>query len=300
MSVAAHKPAPPELEIPDVDTVSVHAFHHGFPCPLVRWHYHDDYEIHLIVDSVGKVFVGDHVGTFSPGQLILTGPRLPHNWISQTEPGHVIPLRDLVIQFRQELIPAMKTAAPELAELIPLLDRARYGIEFLGQIRDDAEPMFHGIIEASGTRRIALLLEFLERLSAETEYRSLSTMPMSSQADEVALDKVERVTQYVTENYGREIPLAVVAELVGMSDSAFSRFFAKATGNGFTRFLNRVRIARACELLTVTEQPITDICYDVGFNNVANFNRRFRELKAVTPREYRRETRLRHASMLTP
>jgi len=300
MSVAAHKPAPPELEVPDIDTVSVHAFHHGFPCPLVRWHYHDDYEIHLIVESVGKVFVGDHVGTFSPGQLILTGPRLPHNWISQTEPGDVIPLRDLVIQFRQELVPAMKAAAPELAELIPLLDRARYGIEFLGPVRAGAEKMFHNIIDASGTRRISLLLEFLGQLSVETEYRSLSTMPMSSQADEVALDKVERVTQYVTENYGREIPLAVVAELVGMSDSAFSRFFAKATGNGFTRFLNRVRIARACELLTVTEQPITDICYDVGFNNVANFNRRFRELKAVTPREYRRETRLRHASMLTP
>lgn len=300
MSVAAHKPEPPELEVSDVDTVSVHAFHHGFPCPLVRWHYHDEYELHMIVASVGKVFVGDHVGTFSPGQLILTGPRLPHNWISQTEPGEVIPLRDLVIQFRKDLVPTMQAAAPELAELMPLLDRSRFGIEFLGSSLADAEQSFHRIIDASGARRIAYLLELLQRLASETEYRSLSTMPMSSQADEVALDKVERVTQYVTENYGREIPLAVVADIVGMSESAFSRFFTKATGNGFTRFLNRVRIARACELLTVTEQPITDICYDVGFNNVANFNRRFRELKAVTPRKYRQETRQRHASTLAP
>ena len=54
---------------------------HGFPCPLVRWHFHKEYELHLIVASSGKVFIGDYIGNFYPESLFLTGPNLPHNWI---------------------------------------------------------------------------------------------------------------------------------------------------------------------------------------------------------------------------
>ena len=60
-----------------------------------------------------------------------------------------------------------------------------------------------------------------------------------------------------------------------MSESRFSRFFRRATGNTFTDFVNRVRVNRACQLLMETDRQVTHICYEVGFNNVANFNRRF-------------------------
>ncbi len=69
-----------------------------------------------------------------------------------------------------------------------------------------------------------------------------------------------------------------------MSESRFSRFFRRATGNTFTDFVNRVRINRACQLLMETDRYITHICYEVGFNNVANFNRRFLEIKGMTPK----------------
>ena len=74
-----------------------------------------------------------------------------------------------------------------------------------------------------------------------------------------------------------------------MSESRFSRFFRRATGNTFTDFVNHVRINRACQLLMESEHPITRIGFDVGFNNMANFNRRFLDIKGMTPREYRRQ-----------
>ena len=80
----------------------------------------------------------------------------------------------------------------------------------------------------------------------------------------------------------------MAAEL-GMSESRFSRFFRRATGNTFTDFVNRVRINRACQLLMETDRPVTHICYEVGFNNVANFNRRFLEIKGMMPSEFRRQ-----------
>ncbi|MFK7995817.1 MAG: AraC family transcriptional regulator [Granulosicoccus sp.] len=284
----------PELEITDGTKRSMRYIEHGFPNPLVRWHYHDDYELHLIVASTGKVFVGDHVGRFSPGHLVLTGPRLPHNWISQTEPGEVIELRDLVIQFRMDLIPRMADMAPELTSILPLLDRARHGVEFLSVDTQWAKSMFQSVRDAEGPRRISLLIDFLNYLSDEHDYALLSTLAIRSRADQASQDKIEEVTQYISENFSREITLGEMAKRVGMNDSAFSRFFAKATGNSFNRFVNRVRISKACELLSDTEIPITEICYQAGFNNIANFNRRFRELKENTPREYRRQSRFRH------
>jgi AraC-like DNA-binding protein len=83
--------------------------------------------------------------------------------------------------------------------------------------------------------------------------------------------------------------LADCAAQLGMSESRFSRFFRRATGNTFVDFVNRVRINRACQLLMESDRYITHICYEVGFNNVANFNRRFLEIKGMTPSEFRRQ-----------
>src|SRR6195256_1469892 len=80
----------------------VRCLEHGFPNPLVRWHYHEEDELHLILQTRGKVFVGDSIGHFEPGHLVLTGPRLPHNWISVDLPQGGVALRDRVIQFRHE------------------------------------------------------------------------------------------------------------------------------------------------------------------------------------------------------
>ena len=84
--------------------------------------------------------------------------------------------------------------------------------------------------------------------------------------------------------------MADVASEMGMSETRFSRFFRKATGNSYTDFVNRIRVHKACHLLMETDKLVADICYEVGFNNVANFNRRFLEAKGMTPSEFRRQS----------
>lgn len=294
MSDAVHSPMSPELGPAEVDPRSIHAFWHGYPSPLVRWHFHNEYELHLIVASKGRVFVGDHVGEFNPGHLVMTGPHLPHNWISQTPPGDVVEMRDGVIQFRKDLVQSMASSAPEVQKLLPLLDRARTGIEFSSSLCAEAEVWFDDIIHSEGVRRIGLLLELLERLAKERHYRSLSTAPrgLGKRADVLA--KLERVKTHITEHHADNIHVESVADHFGMSQPSFSRFFSKATGGSFAQYLNSVRIAHACQLLSISEQPITEICFTVGFNNVANFNRRFRDLKGLTPSEYRKIVALGH------
>jgi AraC-like DNA-binding protein len=270
------------------ETGVVRCLSHGFPTPLARWHYHDEYELHLITSTSGKAFVGDWIGQFHPGHLVLAGPRLPHNWVSMDVPEGGVELRDLVIQFPHEPLAQAAAVIPELAEVLPLLERARHGIEFFGQ-GEKAQQHWERVKAARGASRFAAFCDFLADLAACTDYRLLSSVQLQSEDDDESLDQIDAVVSRITEDLAQPFSAADIAAELGMSESRFSRFFRRATGNTFTDFVNRVRINRACQLLMETDKLITHICYEVGFNNVANFNRRFLETKGMTPSEFRKQ-----------
>jgi AraC-like DNA-binding protein len=269
------------------DVGFIRCLDHGFPTPLARWHYHDEYELHLIVATSGKSFVGDWIGQFQPGHLVLTGPRLPHNWISLDVPEGGVRLRDRVIQFHHEPIAKACTGVPELAEVLPLLERARNGIEFYG-LSDRARTYFERIKSSRGLERFAVFCQFMADLSRCTDYQLLSSARLQSCDDDLSLERINSIVNQLTESVAEAPSMSEFAAQLGMTESRFSRFFRRATGNNFIDFVNRVRISRACLLLMESNRYITHICYDVGFNNVANFNRRFLEIKGMTPSEFRR------------
>ena len=277
----------PELERESYNGI-VNYLEHGYPSSRVRWHCHDEYELHLIVATSGKLFVGDYIGEFSPGHLVLTGPRLPHNWISHCQPGESVDLRDMIVQFAHEPIEQASKCIPELRELLPLLERSTYGVEFL-EIGAEAERHLRRIRDTHGAERFAEFLQLMGKLARTANYRLLSSATMRSYDDDVTLAKVNSVLNYISDNYREPISAEALAEQLGMSLSKFSRFFRKTTGNSFTDFVSRLRINKACQLLMNTDQYVTNVCYDVGFHNVANFNRRFLQVKGVTPKEFRRQ-----------
>lgn len=267
---------------------SVRCLEHGVPNPLVRWHYHEEYELHLIVETSGKVFVGDYIGSFEPGNLVLTGPRLPHNWISADAPKQGVPIRDRVLQFSGEPLRKASEFIPELCGLLPLLDRASHGIEFIG-ISDRVAESMTFIKNSTGVIRFTAFLHLLQELSKHDQYNLLSSARLQSFDGDDSLSQMSEVVDYITENYSTSFIMADVCKRFGMSSSHFSRYFQRATGNTFTDFVNRMRINRACVLLMETEQYVSTICYSVGYNNIANFNRRFMDIKGLTPSEFRRQ-----------
>jgi len=271
---------------------SVRYLEHGFPNPLVRWHYHEEYELHLIVATRGKVFVGDYIGQFEPGHLVLTGPRLPHNWISTDVPEPGVALRDMVLQFGDAPLRQAAALIPELAEALPLLERARHGVEFFG-LSEAARERFERVRAAHGLQRLAEFATLLDLLVRCNDYRLLSTVQLQSFDDDAALAHISGIVDYLTEHYSESFSMAELAQRSGMTESSFSRNFRRATGNSYTDFVNHLRINKACQLLMETDRYITNVCYDVGFNNVANFNRRFLQIKGMTPKEFRRQAEAR-------
>ena len=266
----------------------VRCLSHGFPTPLARWHYHDEYELHLIVASSGKAFVGDYIGTFQPGHLVLTGPRLPHNWISLDLPEGGYPERDLVIQFPHEPLALAAAHVRELEEMLPLLDRARNGIEFFG-LSEQATAHWRSIKLARGLARFSAFTAFLCELARWPDYKLLSQARLQSIDNDAQLNQIDGIVSRITDNLMVQISASELAAELAMTESGFSRFFRRATGNTYTDFVNQVRVNRACQLLMESDRLITDICYEVGFNNVANFNRRFLNGKGMTPSEFRKQ-----------
>ncbi|TCV92407.1 AraC-like DNA-binding protein [Luteibacter rhizovicinus] len=275
------------------DGPSIHYLEHGSRSRLIRWHYHPAYELHLIVATHGTAYVGDHEGPFCPYTLVLTGPNVPHNWI--TDPScEPIALRDRVILFPESFVHRcieFYPSAPHIASL--LLNEARYGLVFSSELGRRLEPLFKRVADHPGLRRIASFFELVEALAEDTTRRPLSSRPFQASSDPGQSLRLHRAVNYIDNNYASDISLQTIARLLDMSGSAFSRFFHQHTGYRFIDYVNQTRVQRACARLAESEAHITDICYEVGFSNLSNFNRRFLAMTGSTPREYR----LRHRNM---
>ncbi|MGK8439787.1 AraC family transcriptional regulator [Ectopseudomonas hydrolytica] len=262
---------------------------HGFPSPLVRWHFHKEYELHLIVASSGKVFIGDYIGNFSPNTLFLTGPGLPHNWISQVEDGEVVETRDMLVNFTDEVLEQGSAVFAELKSLAPLLARAQFGIEFRDpRVIREAALLLRRIADSRGITRLGHFFILLELLAASEDYQLLSAMTAADLGDEQHVERINRAVDYIFQHYAQDLCQEEVAEHLGMTPSYFSRFFKQATGRGFVEFVNRLRVSKSCELLSKSEKPVTEVCFESGFSNISNFNRRFQQLKGMTPSRYRK------------
>ena len=279
----------PDLEVVQIRRgESFKAWSHGYPFHTVRWHFHPEYELHHVVATRGRYFVGDFIGEFEPGNLVLTGPNLPHNWVSELPDGASVPLRCRIVQFSEDFIGNTIKVLPELGAFERVLERSRHGALFSTQTAAEIAPALEELIEAQGVRRIELFIGVMGALSRASDIRTLASsryLPDPSGYMSVGINKVlAHIGGHLTEPFN-ENDLAAIA---GQSASAFSRSFRRHTGMALVQYVNRLRINLACQLLMSEEaMPIIEICYAVGFNNLSNFNRQFLTQKGMPPSRFR-------------
>jgi len=288
----AGRMAGPDLEMVEVPrNGSFKVWAHGYPYRTVRWHFHPEYEIHLITATSGRAFVGDHIGTFQPGNLMLTGPNLPHNWISDIPEGTEVSRRCLVLQFTAEFASGVVALFPEMAFLEKLLAEADRGVEFTLQTGQAAQPIMDELLVASGGRRLELLFALLSLLQADRRRRLLASAGYRPVPADTMGQPLNHVLAHISRNLAHDLREGDLATLSGYSRSAFCRAFQRHTGMTFVSYVNGLRISRACELLTDSQRRITDICFEVGFSNLSNFNRQFLAQKSMPPSAYRNHHR---------
>lgn len=258
-----------------------------FEAPL---HFHPVYELTLITESRGKRFIGDHIGDFGVGDLVFMGPSLPHfyrctNDYYQNDPA--LRARAIIIQHSEDFLGKDFFSIPEMRAVKELFNNSMHGISFYGKTRNEVIKRMKKIRNVTGIERLNQFLSILDILSISTDYELLAKQKILGQNFQDSM-RMNRIYEYIMNNFLQKITVNEVATQVNMSEGAFCRYFKKKTRKTFISFLNEVKIGYASKLLLEENLNVTQVCYESGFENVSNFNRQFKSITKFTPTKYRR------------
>ena len=257
-----------------------------------EWHQHPEYELTLTLNSRGHRYIGDDVGPYDDGDLVLIGPGTAHSWCSREaiEPGE--PHVALVIWFTDEWVSALTSTCPEMSQIAGVLARSSRGLSFSTGVAARVAPSIRAMRTAHPARRLLLLLEVLDGLCHDHDAVPLARGPRAPPARLAGDHRISRVLDHLHEHFAEPVTVATLAELACVSTSAFHRMFRRHTRVTMVEYLMRLRVGRACSLLIATAWPVGRIAGDVGYTNLSLFNRQFVRLKGCPPTGFRKRHRV--------
>ncbi len=256
-----------------------------FICP---YHVHPEIEINYIVSSTGRRLVGDCLGYFKPGDLVLLGAGLPHMYFHRA-PSKAPKnwAQSWYVQFLPECLGREFFSLPGLAAVNNLLQRSRRGLIFPRKTVSQVLPLLRETFENNGARRVASLIYLLQELAESRGTRPLASTRFELPQPPRSSERLARATSYIHRHLSEELTLAETAQNAGMSPQGFSRFFHRWMGRTFATYVTELRIGSACQMLIESDRSVAEVCFACGFRNLSNFNRHFRSHKGMSPREFR-------------
>jgi len=251
-------------------------------------HIHTEYELNFIENGSGaRRVVGDSVEEIGDFELtLIASPNLAHGWLNHYCVSKEI--KEITVQFHGNLINDDLLSKNQFISMKEMFDKAAYGVTFSREtILGIKDRLYSLASEQNGVHSVLKLIGILYDLSVSKAMRILSSK--SFVKDEVNYDsrRIENAYSYMLENYDKDISLSNIAEIVGMTEVSFSRFFKKRTSKTFIDSLNEIRLGHATRMLVNTTHSVSEICLYCGFNNISNFNRIFKKKKGCTPSEFR-------------
>ncbi|MEM7013864.1 MAG: AraC family transcriptional regulator, partial [Verrucomicrobiota bacterium] len=241
------------------------------------------------------------IGRMEPGTLFMNGPNVPHG-LQPAEPEE----KDwenpalAVLHFSPASLGQQLLERDEMTAIRQLLTDAARGFEFHGETRERAAEQILAMRDQDELERFASFLMVLRTLANSSERSPLASAGYRPSLRQSQIDRVDRVVRFLQEHKTEPLTLEQVASVASLTPQAFCRFFKASVGKTFVRYLNDLRIGEACRMLIETNLPITEIALESGFPNLSNFNRRFRELKDTSPREFRSRSKVERAQQTTP
>lgn len=251
-------------------------------------HCHPECELNFTEHATGAHrIVGDSEETVGDYDLVLiTSSDLEHVWEQgECQRGDI---REITIQFDKGLLPDSLLHKNQFDSIRRMLERAQCGLAFpltaIMKVYAKLDNLAH---HRTGFHAVLDLLEVLYELSVCDGARQLSSSAFARIETQSDSRRVDRVQKYIAHHYSEDIRLEDMAQMVGMTPEAFSRYFRQRAGRTLSEYIIDTRIGSAARMLVDSTNTVAEICYDCGFNTLSNFNRLFKRKKGCTPKEFR-------------
>lgn len=252
-------------------------------------HYHEEFELNFIDNAKGiKRVIGDHIDEIDDLELVLVGPNLQHGWFNHKCKSKGF--SEITIQFHRDLFDDKFLQRNQMNLIRSMFEKSLRGILFSKETIAAIKPRLLSLTKKHGFDSVLELISILHDLSASRNMKTLSDLSFkNAESINYGSRRVEKIMNYLNNNFGKNITLAEAAEVVSMSEVAFSRFFKQRTGKTFIDTLNEIRLGNASRMLIDTTHGVNEIAFKCGFNNISNFNRIFKKKKDCTPKAFRQE-----------
>ena len=252
-------------------------------------HCHEAMELNFVAGGAGaRRIVGDHSEVIGDLDLVLiTSSNLEHVWEQhqcQSKDIHEITVQ-FNIPFEDENLPFHKNP---YKPVLRMMQRAKRGLAFPMEAVLTVYHLLRDLAENKDSfYAVQRFFDILYELSKFDDAYELSSSSFAKVDVGSESRRVLKVKGYIDSHYKDEIRLDDLANMVGMTSTAFSRFFHVRTGKALSEYIVDVRLGYAARRLVDTTDSISEICYTCGFNTLSNFNRLFRKRKGCNPTEFR-------------
>lgn len=277
------KPIYENIDVGINTSLKIATYIHGDSCELANWHIHPEYELVYIKNGNGTLRIDTRTLSYVDGALLFLGPNIPHADFGNKENTDNL---EVVIQFRKDFVEEKLTVFHEFKGINRLMQRSKKALLFGKEVKHQLSDHFEGFGGLNDTAKLINLLSILEKLSETPHYHTVLGSAKLSDVKIDDIDRLERIFEYVNDNFSDHISSRKLAKHVGLTTNSFCRFFKKMTRRSFIQFVNEFRTRKATELFNENILSVSEVMYRCGYNDASYFTKQFKKYQGNTPSTY--------------
>ena len=236
-------------------------------------HSHEFCEILYVAGGAGEAVLEGKKFRLEPGDLVVVNPGTLHEERSDAKS----PLRLIFLAIRDFAVPGLPAGC---------LSKEKYRVLSCGEYRYKMDIYLRELLQETSSQ-----IEFYQEIS-QGLVSALVVLVMRliriSPEDETALSpECQKIKEYLDQNFTSPITLDSLSETVYISKHYLSHLFKEQTGVSPIKYLTSKRMEKACELLSETELPVSEVSKAVGYENPLYFSQVFKRIYGISPVKYR-------------
>ena len=249
-----------------------------------KLHQHKEIQLSYIVKGEGTLIIGDSVNEYKANDILVIGSNLPH--VFKSDQSAIEKSLMMTLFFRIDSFGESFFKLNNFNLLNTFFENCAYGFKVHSN-KTVLKQLFLSLKSSSKMEQFILLFEILKVIS-NSKNKLLSSFVYPKNYSDTEGKRMSDVFDYSLNNFYENISLDKISEIANMTNNAFCRYFKQRTNKTYIQFLTELRIENTCKLLRKNKDlSIIEVSTLSGFNNISNFNRKFKLLKGTTPLKYR-------------